>query len=142
MDNLVINRRLTIPASQLSVSFAYASGPGGQNVNKVNSKVTLRWQIREQPLISRAWQERFLQRFGSRVNVRGELVVTSERYRDQPRNLEDCREKLATMLRQVQSPPTVRKKTKPTLGSKRRRLDAKKRQGEKKRLRGRPPQDG
>lgn len=141
MDNLVINSRLTIPASQLSVSFARSSGPGGQNVNKVNSKVTLRWQIRDQPLISRAWRERFLQRFGTRVNVRGELVVSSERYRDQPRNLEDCREKLAVMLRQVASPPTIRKKTKPTQGSKRRRLDAKKRQGEKKRLRGRPSMD-
>ncbi len=141
MDNLVINNRLTIPASQLSVSFARSSGPGGQNVNKVNSKVTLRWQIRDQPLISRAWRERFLQRFGTRVNVRGELVISSERYRDQPRNLEDCREKLAEMLRQVASSPTVRKKTKPTQGSKRRRLDAKKRQGEKKRLRGRPSMD-
>ncbi|QEG39938.1 alternative ribosome rescue aminoacyl-tRNA hydrolase ArfB [Roseimaritima ulvae] len=141
MDNLVINRRLTIPASQLSVSFARSSGPGGQNVNKVNSKVTLRWQIRDQPLISRAWRERFLQRFGTRVNVRGELVVSSERYRDQPRNLEDCREKLAEMLRQVASAPQIRKKTKPTLGSKRRRLDAKKRQSQKKRLRGRPTMD-
>ncbi len=141
MDNLVINRRLTIPASQLSVSFARSSGPGGQNVNKVNSKVTLRWQIRDQPLISNAWRHRFMEAFGTRVNVRGELVVSSEQYRDQPRNLEDCREKMATMLRQVQSPPTIRKKTKPTLGSKRRRLDAKKKQGEKKRLRGRPNMD-
>lgn len=82
-----------------------------------------------------------MQRFANRVNVQGEFVVSSDRHRDQISNIEDCRQKLVDMLRQVQDPPKRRKPTKPTLGSKRRRLKAKKQQSEKKRLRGRPPME-
>ncbi|QDS93535.1 Peptidyl-tRNA hydrolase ArfB [Roseimaritima multifibrata] len=141
VENLVINRRLTIPASQLEVSYARSSGPGGQNVNKVNSKVTLRWQVRDQPLIPDGWRDRFLTAFGTRVTIHGEIVLQSDRYRDAPRNLQDCCDKLQQMLLQVAVPQKARRKTKPTLGSKKRRLDSKKRQSDKKRLRGRPGMD-
>ncbi len=141
MNDLTVNRRLTIPASQLEVTASRSSGPGGQNVNKVNSKVTLRWQVRDQPLLDPGWRQRLLARHGGRVNVRGELVLSSERHRDQQKNREDCRKKLRGLLMECQSPPKKRKKTKPTKGSERRRLEKKQQVSEKKRLRRKPSWD-
>lgn len=132
MEDLVVNSRLTIPAGELAVGYSRSSGPGGQNVNKVNSKVTLRWQVGDQPRLPPDWRKRLLARFGNRVTRDGELVIQSDRYRDQPRNLEDCRLRLADMLRQAASPPKRRKKTRPTLASKRRRLEDKRRLSDKK----------
>lgn len=137
MEDLYVSRRLTIPASQLQASYARSGGPGGQNVNKVNTKVTLRWQIRDNPLIPDAWRQRLIARYGGRINNEGEMVLHSERYRVQHRNLEDCRQKLRDLLLDCQTPPRKRLATRPTKGSKSRRLDAKRRQGEKKRSRGR-----
>lgn len=138
MEDLYISGRLTIPASELGISYARSGGPGGQNVNKVNTKVTLRWPIRDNPLIPEGWRNRAVALLAKRINLIGELVLHSERYRVQHRNLEDCRQKLRELLLQCQSPPTVRLATRPTKGSKVRRLEEKNRQGEKKRLRGRP----
>jgi len=132
MEDLVVNSRLTIPAGELQASYSRSSGPGGQNVNKVNSRVTLRWQVGDQPLLPHDWRQRFLARHGNRVTREGELVVNSERYRDQPRNLDDCRQRLAELLRECAAPPVKRKKTRPSLASQRRRLDEKRRQSEKK----------
>lgn len=132
MEDLVINSRLTIPAAELLVSYSRSSGPGGQNVNKVNSRVTLRWQVGDQPLLTYGWRQRLLARFGNRVTREGELMIHSEKYRDQPRNLADCRQRLVEMLCACATPPVQRKKTRPTLASKRRRLDEKRRQSQKK----------
>ena len=138
MEDLYISHRLTIPAAELDAQFARSSGPGGQNVNKVNSKVTLRWKIRDNPILPEGWRDRTIARFRSRINVAGELVLHSQKHRAQPQNMEDCRQKLRQMLLECQTPPTIRKETRPTLGSKKRRLEQKNRQGEKKRLRSRP----
>lgn len=138
MEDLFICGRLTIPADQLVVTYARSSGPGGQNVNKVNTKVTMRWQVNDNPLLASDWRERLTTRFANRINIAGELVVISERFRVQHKNLEDCRQKLREMLLSCQTPPTVRKETKPTFSSERRRIENKVRQGEKKRLRSRP----
>lgn len=138
MEDLYVSRRLTIPASELQTTFARSGGPGGQNVNKVNSKVTLRWSIRDNPLMPEPWRARVEARFSGRINTEGEMVLHSERYRSQHRNLEDCREKLRDLLLECQTAPRRRVATRPTKGSKVRRLDAKRQQGEKKRLRGRP----
>jgi ribosome-associated protein len=138
LDDLPVSSRFTIPANELEVQYARSGGPGGQNVNKVNTKVTLKWQLRDNPALPDAWRHRVLNKYGNRVNGDGEMVLHSERYRVQKRNLEDCRQKLRQMLLECQHPPIPRKPTKPTLGSKRRRLDAKRRQSEKKRMRGRP----
>ncbi|WP_235934777.1 alternative ribosome rescue aminoacyl-tRNA hydrolase ArfB [Candidatus Laterigemmans baculatus] len=136
-----MSRRLTIPAAELQTTFARSGGPGGQNVNKVNSKVTLRWRIRDNSLMPEPWRQRVEGRFAGRINNEGELVLHSERYRSQPRNLEDCREKLRDLLLECQTAPRKRIATRPTKGSKLRRLDAKRQQSEKKRLRGRPFSD-
>ncbi len=127
MEDLVVNSRLTIPGDQLVASFSRSSGPGGQNVNKVNSKVTLRWQVGDQPRLSVEWRRRLLARHGNRVTREGEILVQSDRYRDQPRNLDDCRQRLVGWLLECERPPRERKKTRPTLASKRRRLEAKRR---------------
>lgn len=141
MNDLIVNGRLTIPASQLEVTVSRSSGPGGQNVNKVNSKVTMRWQVRDQPLIDPGWRKRLLARHGGKVNARGELVLSSDRYREQPRNIGDCRQKLKSFLLECQAPPKPRKETRPSAGSKRRRLEKKQQQSQKKRLRRTPSWD-
>lgn len=132
MSDLYINARLTIPASELSVTAARSSGPGGQNVNKVNSKITLRWSPAKCSLIDPAWRNRFIARHANRINRDGDLVIHSERYRDQPRNLADARFRLVQMLLECREPAKPRKKTRPTSGSKRRRREAKTKLSQKK----------
>ena len=132
MADLYINARLTIADREIEILTARSSGPGGQNVNKVNSKVTLRWSPARCEALSAAWRQRFVARYSNRINREGQIVLHSEKYRDQPRNLADVRQKLANMLLETQSAPKTRKPTKPSKGSQRRRLDAKTRQGQKK----------
>jgi len=83
---LSISDTIVIPRSEIQLSFSRSPGPGGQNVNKVNSKVTLRWDIRNTTSLPWAVKQRFLARFGNRITKEGHLVLTSHRYRDQPRN--------------------------------------------------------
>lgn len=132
MSDLVVNSRLTIVESELSVTYARSGGPGGQNVNKVNSKVTLKWSPALCQRMPPAWQRRFVDRFSNRINRQGQVVIHSERYRDQPRNLADAKQKLVSMLLECQWAPKKRIATKPSKGSQRRRLDQKKRQSQKK----------
>ena len=87
------------------------------------------------------WRRRFIARHSNRINREGQLVLHSERYRDQGRNLADVRQKLVNMLLECQSPPKARKATRPTFGSKQRRLEQKRRQSEKKRGRRKPTRD-
>ena len=141
MAELYVNSRLTIAEKEISISAARSSGPGGQNVNKVNSKVTLRWSPKRCEMLDVAWCRRFVTRYGNRINRDGELVLHSEQYRDQGRNLADVRQKLASMLLECQSPPKPRKATRPTRGSQRRRLEQKSRQSQKKQNRRSPGRD-
>ncbi|MBL9084469.1 MAG: aminoacyl-tRNA hydrolase [Planctomycetales bacterium] len=129
---LVVAPHIQIPPAELEFTYARSSGPGGQNVNKVNSKAVLRWQATTSPSLPEAVRTRFLAKYGSRLTVDGELLITSERYRDQPRNIDDCLEKLREMLLSVAVAPKKRKKTKPSRASKERRLDSKKRDSTKK----------
>ena len=132
MSDLYICPRLTIPAAELRTSVARSSGPGGQNVNKVNSKVTLRWSPSQSNVIDPGWRTRFVARHQNRINREGEVVLHSERYRDQPRNLADARYRLAQMLLECREPAKKRRPTKPTVGSRRRRKEAKQRHSQKK----------
>lgn len=141
MSDLYVNPRLTIAEKEITITAARSSGPGGQNVNKVNSKVTLRWSPAQCEQLNPAWRRRFVARFGNRINREGELVLHSERYRDQGRNLTDVRQKLTEMLLECQAAPKLRKATRPTRSSQRRRLDEKSRQSQKKQNRRKPTRD-
>ena len=125
-----ITERLFIPEGELEFSFARSGGPGGQNVNKVSSKAILKWNIDANTSIPEAVKARFRSSFANRIATDGNVVVASDEYRDQPRNIENCREKLAQMLASVENPPKPRRATKPTRASKERRLAGKKRDSE------------
>ena len=141
MADLYVNARLTIPSDEISISTARSSGPGGQNVNKVNSKVTLHWSPGNCSALRADWRRRFVANHANRINREGYVVISSQQYRDQTRNLADARQRLVSMLLSCQNPPKSRKATRPTLGSKRRRLDQKRQQSQKKQNRQRPRHD-
>lgn len=129
---IVVSDAVTIPDAELAWEYARSGGPGGQNVNKVASKATVRWAFDGSEAISPDAKARLAAAHPSHVTADGEFLVTSQEYRDQERNRQRCEEKLAAMVLAALTPPRPRKKTKPTKASQRRRLDAKKRQGEKK----------
>ena len=140
-EMLRVSSRIGIPLNEFSFSFMRSSGPGGQNVNKVNTKARLRWPVLDSPSLPPAVRERFIQRFRSRLTTEGELIITSQRYRDQKRNVADCLDRLRVMLLEVAQPPRRRKVTKPTRASRQRRLTEKRHKSERKALR-RPPKAG
>ncbi len=129
----IINARISIPDFELDFEFVRSSGPGGQNVNKVNSKAQLRWDALDSEALPPSVKERLIASFGGRLTKEGELLFSSDRYRDQQRNKEDCLEKLREILLSVAEAPKPRKKTKPTRGSQERRHKTKKIRGETKR---------
>ena len=123
---------LHIPDDELTFTYARSGGPGGQNVNKVASKATLRWSVAANTTIPLAVRDRLRQQQANRITVEGELVIQGQRYRDQAKNIEDCRAKLREMLLEALTAPKVRRPTRPSRGSKLRRLDAKRRQAQRK----------
>ncbi len=127
--------RVRIPARDLSWSAARSSGPGGQNVNKVASKVDLRFDVQGTEAITPSVKTRLRRANRARLDKEGRLVVTSQATRDQSRNLEDARSKLAELVREALVVPKKRKPTKPSRRAKQRRLDEKKRTSEKKQAR-------
>ncbi|MCE9529508.1 MAG: aminoacyl-tRNA hydrolase [Planctomycetales bacterium] len=127
---LVVTPTLTIPDEDLRFSFSRSSGPWWQNVNKVNSKATLHFSVRHSASLSPGMRERFAQKFGSRLTNDGDVVITSQESRDQPKNVDSCLEKLRQMLLEVLHPPKKRRATKPSKGSQRRRVEAKKRRSQ------------
>jgi len=138
---LVVNPRLKIPLREFRFSFARSSGPGGQNVNKVSTKATLRWPVLASPSLPDSIRQRFLAKYRRRVTAEGELLITSQRFRDAGRNVADCLEKLRKMLAESAVTPKTRRVTKPTRASVRRRLQAKEKQSRKKQLRRKPRDD-
>jgi ribosome-associated protein len=126
---------IRLAEDELKFTFVRSSGPGGQNVNKVNSKAVLRWNVWASPGMPDGVRERFNSRFGARLTESGDLVLTSQRFRDQNRNQEDCLEKLRAMLAAVAQPPKRRKKTRPTRASVERRKQQKRETSHKKQRR-------
>ena len=130
---LDVNSAITIPAAELTVTFARSAGPGGQNVNKVSSKAVLRWPVVATPSLPEAVRRRFLERYANRINGEGELVIAADEHREQSRNITACRERLRQMIVAVLTPPRRRIKTRPSRGAVERRIHAKQQTSEKKR---------
>ena len=138
---LVVNSKLSVPLKEFEFSFSRSSGPGGQNVNKVNTKATLHWKVLRNRSLPEGVKSRFAEKYRNRINSEGQLVLTSQRFRDQGRNVGDCLSKLRTMIESVAKAPVARKKKKVSTASKRKRLDAKRRQSQKKESRKPPARD-
>ena len=132
---------VAIPGSELRMVTARSSGPGGQNVNKVESKVTLVFDLEGSPSLSDEQRALVRSRLGSRVNRRGELRVSSQRHRSQAANREAAADRFAELLREALAPVVERVPTRVPKPSRRKRLGAKRRRGDVKRLRGAPAID-
>jgi len=133
---LIVSAKLRVPLREFQFTYARSGGPGGQNVNKVNSKAVLRWPVVASPSLPEPVRQRLLTKFRRRITGDGELLVVSQRFRDAGRNTADCLEKLRQMLLDASQPPRPRKPTKPTRGSIQRRLEGKRLQSHKKQQRG------
>jgi ribosome-associated protein len=120
-----INDTISIPESEFEWSFVRSGGPGGQNVNKVASKAVLRWHVAGTQSLPPEVRSRFQIQQRHRITTEGDLVLSSQRYRDQDRNRTDCLEKLRAMVLQALAVPKARKKTKPGKAAHQRRLTAK-----------------
>ena len=135
---LEVNERIQIPDSEFTFAFSRSGGPGGQNVNKVCSKALLTWDATRSPSIPHDLRERFLLRYRRRITKDGLLLITSQRYRDQGRNTQDCLNKLGELLLSVAVAPIKRKATAPSRGAKQRRLNDKHVRSDRKESRRRP----
>ena len=142
MNALPINASVAIPLSEVTFTFERSPGPGGQNVNKVNTRAEMRFNLRESPSLKPDQRQRLELRLGSRLTRDGVLIVRSSRYRTQRRNRDDCLAKFVDLLSAGLSPPRPRRgPTQPTRAAIARRLQAKKQQSQKKALRQRPTPD-
>lgn len=138
---LNVTKSLAIPDEELQFTATRASGPGGQNVNKVATSVTLRFDVANSPTLTEHQRNRILQKLAHRITKDGELLVTAQDTRSQTANKQLAKDRLATLLAEALKPDTPRKKTRPTLASKQRRLNAKKHRATTKATRTKPTPD-
>jgi ribosome-associated protein len=135
---LHVDESIAIPPDEFRFEFSRSGGPGGQNVNKVNSRVVLRWRPGDSPSLPAPVRVRLLQKVASKLTVDGELLISSQKTRDQARNIDDCLEKLRQLVLMAAHPPRPRRASRPTLASRLRRAESKARRSDTKRLRRRP----
>jgi ribosome-associated protein len=136
-----ITNELEIPDSEIGFRYSRSSGPGGQNVNKVATKVTLLFSVTESMVLSEAQRGRILDRLGNRISKDGTLHVTSERHRTRSANQRDAVRRFIELVADALVPPRRRRRTKVPTSQRRRRLESKRRRSEKKRLRRKPTRD-
>ncbi len=136
-----VNAQIAIPRREIQFSFVRSSGPGGQNVNKVASKAVMRWQVAASATIPDELRARLVSKLGRRINDRGELVLASQRYRDQSKNIEDCLQKLCDLVAAAVKLRKKRKKTALPRSSREARLRQKRSTGQKKQARRGPGMD-
>lgn len=130
-----VNARIELDEREIQEDFVRASGPGGQNVNKVSTAVQLRFDVARSPSLPDPVRARLIALAGRRVTQDGVLIIEAERYRSQRRNRDDALERLLELIREACEVDKPRRPTRPTLASKKRRLDSKQRRGETKKLR-------
>jgi len=135
-DDILINDQLTLPSGELTFTASRSSGPGGQHVNKTDSRIQVRWNLENSTVLS-IYQKNLLRRaFRARLTDSGDLLLASDVHRSQRRNREEVCQRLAALIRENIVPPKPRKKTRPTRASKERRLDDKKKRSKLKKGRG------
>lgn len=136
-DGITISARLSIAEDELDETFIQASGPGGQNVNKVASAVQLRFDARNARGLTDYVRERLIALAGSRASKDGVIIIEARRFRMQERNRQDARDRLAELVRRAaEPPPKPRRKTRPSKGAVERRLKAKAGRSQVKKMRG------
>ncbi|MDO9065159.1 MAG: alternative ribosome rescue aminoacyl-tRNA hydrolase ArfB [Sulfuricella sp.] len=131
-----ITSQLAIDENEIELQFIRASGPGGQNVNKVSTAVQLRFDVAHSPSLPEDVRARLMKLAGNRLTNEGELLIEAKRHRTQERNRQDAIQRLVELIRHATEKPKPRIATKPTKASKKRRLETKKQRGEVKRGRG------
>jgi ribosome-associated protein len=131
-EPLIIDASVTIPASEISWTSVRASGPGGQNVNKVSSKIELRFDLEGTRTLPESAKARLRAIARSRLDAEGRVVVSSQRTRDRQRNLEDARAKLGELIQRALAAPTARKPTRPSRVAARNRVEEKRRNAQRK----------
>ncbi len=136
-DTIHIGGPIHLPLAELEIDYIRSPGPGGQNVNKVASAAQLRFDLMGSPSLPEPVKLRAAAAAGSRLTTDGRIVITANRFRNQPQNRDDAIERLAALLRAALTPPKPRRATRPTLASKRRRLEGKAKRSTIKSLRGR-----
>ncbi len=135
---LFVSHAVQIPEDELQESFIRASGPGGQNVNKVATAVQLRFNAEKSIIFDEDVKKRLRRLAGRRMSADGEIVIEAKRYRAQEKNRTDARERLALLIRKALEKPRMRRQTRPTRTSVARRIESKKKRGNVKQMRGKP----
>jgi ribosome-associated protein len=134
-----VTAKISLDEREIEESFVRASGPGGQNVNKLATAVQLRFDVRHSPSLPPDVRDRLERLAGSRLTRDGVLVIIAQRHRTQARNRDDALERLVDLSRQAAVAPVKRRPTRPTRASKERRIEGKKKRADVKRLRGKRP---